>query len=255
LRHFDHVIAVSGATRDRLIASGLDPARLSILYNGIDIEVWRPGPLEPAAAALRLELGLPDRSRLVGFIGRLSPEKDAPAAMEVARRVLEGAPDTHVMVVGDGAARADLPAMIDQRSLAGRVHVLGHRPVSSALYQALDVYYMTSRTEGLPNTLLEAMACGRPSVVTAVGGIPELVGDSSGAILCAPGDVEGLAGGILSLLRDPAKAEAMGRAARQRIEASFSFAERMRRIEAVYDTLAAEAGRSGLGRWIARASR
>jgi len=237
LRYFDHVIAVSGATRVRLEAVGVPSERLSVLYNGIDIHAWRPGPHESAAASLRAELGLPDQARLLGFIGRLSPEKDVSTAMAVARRVLDQIPDAHVLVVGEGATQVELPALVRDLKMADRVHLLGHRPVDSRLYHALDAYYMTSLTEGLPNTLLEAMASGCPSVVTPVGGIPELVGDSGGAVLCPVKDVEGLSAAILGLMCDPVRARAMGEAARCRIEAAFSFSTRLSRIEAIYEML------------------
>jgi glycosyltransferase involved in cell wall biosynthesis len=239
MSRFYHLIAVSEATRRQMISAGIPASKITVLYNGIDIDAWKPGDREAAAAAIKQELVIPPQARLLGLIGRLSPEKNIPMAMKVARCVLDDEPDTHVLVVGDGAAQAELRNIIQALDLGPRIHVLGYRPVTPQLFQAIDVYYMTSQTEGLPNTLLEAMASGCASAVTSVGGIPELVGESGGALLCPTDDVDGLAKGIIALLQNPDRARRMGQAARSRIVESFSFSERLRRIEALYESLAA----------------
>lgn len=242
LRHYAHVVAVSEATRDKLLEVGIPSSRLSVLYNGIEVETWKPGDRAQAAASLRARFELPPaqngRGRLVGFIGRLSAEKDLPTAMAVAARVLQQHSDVTLLIIGEGAQQDALPGLLAQHGIEGRVKLLGHQRISPEVYQALDVYYMTSLTEGLPNTLLEAMACGIASVATQVGGIPELVGRSESVKLRPAGDIEGLAAELNGLLASPSEAQALGERARARILEAFSFAERLKRIEDIYLRLA-----------------
>ncbi len=246
LRRFDHVIAVSGATRERMVRAGIPDRRITLLYNGIDLNVWRPPGGEVDRISVRRALGLPVDGPLVGFIGRLSPEKQVSVALEAVRLARERHPGLHLVVVGDGAAESDLPGMVRRKGLEGVVHALGYRRVTPEWYHALDVYLMSSRTEGLPNTLLEAMACGCPSVVTAVGGIPELVGSSGGVLLCPSGDAACLARGVSVVVEEPGRGVRMGEAARRRVEEAFSFEARLRAIEGLYESLAR--GR-GVRRW------
>ncbi len=245
LRHFDHLVAVSAATRQGMTRAGIPRSRITLLYNAIDTGTWKPSPGSRAARQMKRELGVPLESRLVGFVGRLSPEKNVGLALEAIGRVCRRRSDVQMLVVGDGAVEADLPAMVRRLGLERRVHLLGFRPVTPELYHALDVYLMSSLTEGLPNTLLEAMACGCPPVVTGVGGIPELVGASGGAIVCSPGDASGLAAGILDILGHPGRARSMAHAARSRVEEAFSFHDRVRRIETLYTSLAGRPPRGG----------
>lgn len=240
LRQYAHVVAVSEATRDKLLLVGIPDARLTVLYNGIEVDTWKPGARAQAAEQVRARFGLPPTGRLLGFIGRLSAEKDLPTALAVAAKVLNTCPDVHVMVIGEGAQQDSLPELLKSHGIQDRVWLLGHQRISPEVYQALDVYYMTSLTEGLPNTLLEAMACGVPSVATAVGGIPELVGQSQSVRLKPAGDVSGLATAVTSLLQEPEQAQRLGQAARTRILEAFSFSDRLQRIEQLYTRLARE---------------
>jgi len=239
LRRYHHVLAVSEATRAHLLKARVPEPRISVLHNGIDTERWCPGEQRTASRQLKQRHRLPPSARLIGFFGRLSPEKDVPTALEVARKVIKTTRDAHVLIMGEGSERETLENQIHQAGLGQRIHSLGFQPLGPEVYQALEAYYMTSLSEGLPNTLLEAMACGIPSVATAVGGIPELVGTSGGVLLTETGDVQGLSLKLRGILEDAEGAAVQGRQARQRILDSFCFTNRLRRIEAVYQRLAA----------------
>lgn len=240
LRLYDHVVAVSEATAAHLTVAGISPSRMSILYNGIDVTTWSPQPFEPARQGLLERFQLPSSARLVGFIGRLSAEKDVPTALSAMTQVIKQCPEAHLLVVGEGAMQAELHRLAAGLGIASQVHGVGHQVVHPGLYAGLEVYLMSSLTEGLPNTLLEAMACGRPSVATRVGGIPELVGRSGSVLLAEAGDANGLAQAVLELLGHPSRAAQLGQAARTRIEEQFSFAQRLRLIEGLYSRLAQE---------------
>lgn len=172
----------------------------------------------------------------MGTVARITPEKDLDTFYEVARRVSQKLPRVRFVIVGDGygdeldRARREVARL----GLEEVVHFTGHRNDLRDVYVSLDVFLMTSVTEGLPNTLLEAMALGIPSVSTNVGGIPELLYDGEGGYLAPAGDAQELARRVLELLESPKLRERCARECRERIEGHFSFARRVRLMEDYY---------------------
>ncbi|WP_112239360.1 glycosyltransferase family 4 protein [Kribbella monticola] len=156
------------------------------------------------SAAVRESLGLGD-GPVVLTVGRLAPQKDYPTLLSVAALVAEDRPDVVFLVVGDGPLRDNLQARIDAEGLP--VRLLGHRSDVADLLGASDAFLLTSHWEARALVLQEALQVGVPVVATAVGGVPELVGDS--AVLAFPGDSRGLADGVRKVLDDPAAAAAM----------------------------------------------
>ncbi|HET6296739.1 MAG TPA: glycosyltransferase family 4 protein [Kribbella sp.] len=156
------------------------------------------------SAAVREELGIGD-APLVLTVGRLAPQKDYPTLLSVAAEVSKDSPDVVFVVVGDGPLRDNLQARIDAEKLP--VRLLGHRNDVADLLGAADVFLLTSHWEARALVLQEALQAGVPVVATAVGGVPELVGDS--AVLTFPGDARGLADGVRKILAEPATAAAM----------------------------------------------
>jgi glycosyltransferase involved in cell wall biosynthesis len=138
-------------------------------------------------------------------VGRLAPQKDYPTLLSVAAEVSKDRPDVVFAVVGDGPLRDNLQARIDAEGLP--VRLLGHRSDVADVLGASDVFLLTSHWEARALVLQEALQVGVPVVATAVGGVPELVGDS--AVLAFPGDSRGLADGVRKVLDDPAAAAAM----------------------------------------------
>jgi len=156
------------------------------------------------AGVVRYALGLQDQP-LVLTVGRLAPQKDYPTLLSVAARVHESTPDAVFAVVGDGPLHDNLQARIDAEQLP--VRLLGHRSDVADLLGASDVFLLTSHWEARALVIQEAMQVGVPVVATAVGGVPELVGDS--AVLAFPGDADGLADGVRAVLAEPETANAM----------------------------------------------
>jgi glycosyltransferase involved in cell wall biosynthesis len=156
------------------------------------------------SAAVREELGIGD-APLVLTVGRLAPQKDYPTLLSVAAEISNDSPDVVFAVVGDGPLRDNLQARIDAEKLP--VRLLGHRNDVADLLGAADVFLLTSHWEARALVLQEALQAGVPVVATAVGGVPELVGDS--AVLTFPGDARGLADGVRKVLAEPATAAAM----------------------------------------------
>jgi glycosyltransferase involved in cell wall biosynthesis len=234
LRRMDHAIAVSEDLHGLLAGIGVPPGRCSLVENAIDADQYRrTGP----AAAAKARLGLdPDRP-VVGAVGRLSPEKGFDVLIRAAGRLRAAGLDPQVIIAGEGRQRGDLEALAGGLGLGGRVHLLGHRADTPALYEAMDAYALSSLREGLPNALLEAMAMEVPVVATRVAGVPRLVEDGAGGLLVAPGSEDDLTRALARLLGDPELRARLGRGGRAAVAGRYSFEARMQKVRALYDEL------------------
>ncbi|HWA55707.1 MAG TPA: glycosyltransferase [Gemmatimonadales bacterium] len=183
-RRYDAVIAVSRSVEARLRRSGLAPSRVVLLPNA-----WSPTapPLDRIAA--RRVLGIAGETRVIGWVGRLSHEKGCDVFLDAAARLGDAA--LRFSIVGDGAERPALEARARDLGIGDRVSWHGLLPDAGRLMAAFDVFVLSSRTEGTPIALFEAMAAGVPVVATAVGGVPDVVGTGE-AWLAAPESPEGL---------------------------------------------------------------
>jgi glycosyltransferase involved in cell wall biosynthesis len=213
LRRFDAVVAVSGQLLDDLAAAGISRSRLHLIRNAYGREA-PPLDREPA----RRSLGLPPNGTLVAWIGRISREKgldvliDALAEPPAIQAVLA--------VIGDGPDRSFVQQRAATRGVEDRVRWLGMVPGSSDLLRAFDLVVISSRTEGTPMVLLEAMAAGVPIVTTRVGGIPDVVSGEE-AILVPSEDPPALATAIRDALADPARSARRAGASRARLNSAF----------------------------------
>jgi glycosyltransferase involved in cell wall biosynthesis len=226
------ILTVSSDTRRRLVEEGLSEAGVVVLHNGIDLRRWD----KPGVPVLRREFGIPDGVCIVGTVARITGEKDLPTFYRVARSVSEIIPGTTFVVVGEGYGD-ELEKARQEVSALGLDHLIrftGHRNDLLDVYASFDLFLMTSITEGMPNTLLEAMALGIPPVSTSVGGVPEVIEDGCSGYLAKVGDVENLASWVIKLLRDPELSGQIGLKCRERIEKQFSFEKRVRRLEDYY---------------------
>jgi len=217
LRGFARVVAVSEEVTQRLLKAGVRDEKIRMVRNGIDLR-----PFTGATAALRGD----DATLLVGLVGRLSWEKGVEFFLMAAARVLGDFPSARFVVVGEGPDREKLERTIDELKIRESVTMLGRRDDMPAVYASLDIMVSSSRQEGLPMAILEGMASSLPLVASAVGEVPTVVEDGVTGLLVPAEDVERLAAGILELLRDGAKRERFGAAARRLIEDEYS-AERM----------------------------
>ncbi|MGD0629618.1 MAG: glycosyltransferase family 4 protein [Terracidiphilus sp.] len=236
LRRYARIVAVSADVRQRLLKAGVDAKRISMIRNGIDLR-----PFDHAPALLKHELGW-TACLLVGLAGRLSFEKGVDIFLHAAARVLAQLPDAKFVVAGDGPEQAALDALINELGIRASVRMLGRRTDMPSFYASLDVLVSSSRTEGLPIGILEAMASRLPLVATPVGEIPTLIEDGRTGMLAAVENQESLAEAIVVLLRNPERREQLGAAARQRVEDEFSAARMTADYLRVYeDALAAVA--------------
>lgn len=234
-RYQKPLLAVSHHTKKSMIADGLQARDIEVLHNGIDINAWRA---ELGKPVLRQELGIKPGEFLVGTVARIAQQhKDLPTFYQVAAEVSRKVPEARFVIVGDGHGDelAKAKKQIADLGLRDSFFFTGHRTDLLDIYASLDLFLMTSLTEGLPNTVLEAMALKVPVVSTAVAGVPELVEHGETGFLAPIRDIEGLSRLVVELLSDSALRERFGLNARGRIEQDFSFANRVRKMEDYYE--------------------
>lgn len=192
--------------------------RLRVIPNGIQLQRYAP-PRD--VTAQRQRLGLPD-GFLVGTAGRFAPEKNLPMLLRAVARVRALGHDVRLVLAGDGAERDDLARLADELEFRDAVHFLGWRTDVPAILGCLDVFALTSWTEGLPLAVLEAMACGVPVVATSVGDLPNVIVDGRSGRLVAPGDDAALADVLAHLASHADDRAALARAGRDVVAARFS---------------------------------
>lgn len=235
-RIFTRVITVSEAVRSRVVeADRVKPERVTTLYTGV-----RTPPIvhTDALAALRHRLGIPPRARVVVSVANILPWKGHHEFLEAAALVRDRLPDVHFVVAGgynDPRLYEALRAKRDLLGLGNCFHYIGEvRPVAP-LYQLASIFCLLSRTEGLPNVVLEAMAAGTPVVATRVGGTTELIAHGKTGLLVEPASPKDAAARIIELLSSPHRANQIADAARARIDKSFNMQRMIQRLEDIYD--------------------
>ncbi|MEM2002644.1 MAG: glycosyltransferase, partial [Candidatus Methanomethylicaceae archaeon] len=172
-------------------------------------------------------------------VGRLVEAKGIFELLEAFSRLQTQPSKTHLMLLGDGRDRLRLENRVKQNGLNDVVHFVGVRPHSEmpSWMNAADLLALPSHGEGLPNAIVEAMACGIPVVVTNVGGIPEVVEDNKSGFLIEKGDIDSLTAVIEDLLKDEEKRKEMGAYGRSVIEQSFSWQKSAKALRGLYDEI------------------
>jgi sugar transferase (PEP-CTERM/EpsH1 system associated) len=215
------------------------PESMGVIYNGVDTQ--RFAPCQESRALLRGELGLPSESFVVGTVGRFVAIKDQRTLIYAASKLVASGVDIRVVLVGAGPERESLRSLASGQ-LDGRVCFVGDSDRVPELLNAMDVFVLASRGEGMSNTLLEAMACGLPLLATGVGGNPEIVKEERTGWLFVPGDVNELAGKLMLLAKDPSLKLRFGEAARERAVESFSLDRMLANYRNLYTELAERRG-------------
>ncbi len=231
----DRVVCVSDdAARIAIEGAGLDPSIVEVIPNGIDVSRF-DAPVD--RVQVRSRLGIPADARVAGIVARLTPAKAHEVLLEAFDRLAIERDDAWLVVVGDGECRDAVREHAERLRSRERVVLAGERRDVPSVLAAMDVFVLSSRTEGLAVTLLEAMAARLPVVATRVGGNAEVVVDGETGRLVPPGDPPALARAIAEVLDDAPRARAMGEAGRRRVEARFSVAAMVERYETIYASL------------------
>jgi glycosyltransferase involved in cell wall biosynthesis len=234
LPRYEAVLCVSEDLREQALSSGVPADRCLLVENAIDTEDYSRRC--DTTAAKRREGFTPGRL-VVGAVGRLSAEKGFDVLIRAAHRLVRAGHDLEVVIAGEGDARPQLEALAAELGLGERVRMLGYRADPRGLYEALDLFVLSSLREGLPNVVLEAMAMEVPVLATRVAGVPRLIHDGANGLLAEPDSVDALAGGMARLLGDADARTRLASAGRRTVVERYSFTARMQKVRAVYDRL------------------
>ena len=237
-----HLTVVSQSAYMQALTAGIPAERLTLVSNGVDAELFSPRPRRPK---FRAGLGIPDTAPLVGFVGRLAFEKGPDQFVRMAWFIRKDSPDTHFVMVGEGPMRDDIRSLIRELKLNDRVHLAGACSDMPAVYPEFDVLASTSRSEGMPLVMLEAMATGLPVVATEVGGVAEIIENGTTGWLARLNDYETIARLLTGMLANIEATRAMGRAARERVIHRFTLATSVERIAQVIRSLKSPQGMRG----------
>src|SRR5215510_5256906 len=230
----DRIITSGEAVRATVVAAGIPPEKIVSVSAGVDIEQFHPGV---SGKSVRDELGL-GGVPVVGLVANIRGSKGHNVFLDAARAVLEAAPDTRFLIVGDGVGFDEVKARVQQMGLESRVFFSGFRRDVPEVMAALDVLVLPStRSEATSQVIPQALAVGTPVVGSDVGGIPELVRDGETGRLVPPGKPDALAAAIVDMLSDTERAHAMAQAGQALVRERFTVDAMMAATTAVYASL------------------
>ena len=214
----------------------LSRSQLVVIPNFVDEAAFVPPTVE-TTRQWRARLAIDDDAPVVGVIASLLPIKDHATLLHAIARLVANWPTLRLVVVGDGPERERLERLAAQLGIAAHVRFAGHQPNVPSFHHLFDVSVLTSVSEGFPNSLVEAMAAGRPIVATNVGGVPDAVRHEENGLLVPPSNPDALAVALARLLGDPALRERMGAAGARRARADFHATEVITLLTSLYDHL------------------
>jgi glycosyltransferase involved in cell wall biosynthesis len=202
LKKFNALAAVSDAVAQRLLAFGVPAEKIKTVANGIDVTAFERAHPLPLLKA--------EGSTVVGVVARLDLQKGFEYLLRAARELCKTFPDLKIVIAGEGPDRNAIEEIIEQYGLQSSVVLAGQQSNMPAVYAAMDIFVLPSLNEGLPMTVLEAMAASKPVIATRVGAIPSVIRDGENGLLVAPKDSEGLRNAVASLLNDPERRRRLG---------------------------------------------
>ena len=237
-RFADWVVPNSQAGREYVLKRGINPARIRVVYNGINLKRLVSTPEK--VAQVRAQMGVPPSGKVVGIVASLSPQKDHLTFLRAAKIIGEHLPQTRFAVVGDGPLRPLLEREALELGVGPLVTFLGVQRDIGAYVGSFDVAIQCSvDKEGCSNVILEAMALSKPVVATEVGGNAELVEPGVTGLLVPPQDPQALARAVVSLLEDPQRSQAMGERGSHAVRSRFSLEGMVKNYEVLYQEVLA----------------
>ena len=228
----DRLVVVADADRVKGLAAGIGrPDQYETVRSGLELSLYAADAA--VRAAVRAELGLPQDAVVLGAVNRLSQQKDPLSLLRAVAVPLRRNPNARLLLVGDGPLRPAVEALVTELGLSAQVVAVGLRTDVPQLLAAMDVFVSASLWEGLPRTVLQAMATGLPVVATAVDGIIDVVVDGQTGLLAEPGQPAELGAAVLRVLEEPCLGPALAREAALRLP-EFDAHEMVRRLERIY---------------------
>jgi len=235
---FTCAVAVSDAIRHQIITQRHVPEQKTrTIRYGVDLEAFSPS----GNRGLRKSWRIPDRAVVLGTVARFSRQKGHCYLIDAACGILKKYPDVHFVLAGDGPLRPELEYRVRSLGIGESFHFLGFRHDVRDCVNAFDVFVLPSLYEGLPNAVLEAMACAKPVVATAVDGTPEAVVDGETGLLVPPEDPEALEDALGRLLANRRTMRIMGEKGRRRIENHFALEGQIQQFVDLYTWIHATA--------------
>ncbi len=208
-------------------------SKLSVVRNGIDMEAIDPGH----AAEVRTEMGIPLGAAVIGTVGRLSDVKRQDVLIRGLARLRRQNADVHLLLVGDGPRRTDLVKLAWKLGLADAVHFAGYQDKPQKYLAAMDLFALSSASEGMPLSVLEAWAARKPVVAFQVGGLPEIIEQRRNGILVPAGHETELAAAMLEVISNHKLASDLAAEGRRRVETEYSLARTAQRYDDEYRAL------------------
>ena len=228
------MVAVSNDLKNFIVQkTGLNPERITTIYNGINLEKYRRNDRNPKAK--RRSLGIAADAPIVGTVGNLYPVKGHTYLLKAASKVVKAFPPTKFLFIGRGKMRRELEVEAEELGIAENVMFLGFRSDIPDLLSVMDIFALPSLSEGLSLSILEAMAAGKPVVATDVGGNSEIIVDNEVGFLVPPRDPHAIASKMLLLLENKGLAREMGERAQNRVEGAFSLERMVKTYEELYE--------------------
>jgi glycosyltransferase involved in cell wall biosynthesis len=231
-RRQSHLLAVSGAVRDDLIAQGIPGDRITVLWNALDASEFVP---TRDSLAVRAEFGASAATPVIGTFGHLSVKKGHRELFAAIPRVLKSFPDAQFWIIGQGDLRAELETTARAGGFSESVRLAGYRRDAADVLNALDVFCLPSHREPCALVYVEAALLRKPIVACRAGGAPESIADGETGILAPPCDSQGLADALLALLENRDAARRMGAAGHDRARELFNWTKYIATLEGVYD--------------------
>ena len=228
-----HIIAVSTSTKDFLVKYEKIPQdKISVILNGIDTERFFPQPEKKIEA--RKKWDLPEDKIIIAGVGRLYYQKNFHLFLHIAGEVLKINKNVHFVIAGDGPDMNDLKRLAEVLGISKYISFLGYVDDITTLYPAVDIFLLTSRFEGTPMTVLEAMACKIPVLAPAIDGITEIICDKKSGMLAKPEDENDFVKRLLELINNSELRESLALESYKVVRENFSGSAFIKEVERVY---------------------
>jgi glycosyltransferase involved in cell wall biosynthesis len=241
IRYADHIVAVAGSEKSKLLKSGISENKISVIHNAIDADNMR----KTERTDLRRQFGFPKEAIICISGGRFSPEKGQIFLVKAAARALQKQQNLHFIIFGDGPELEKIKGHIADYGIQAKVLCPGFEKKLLSFLSGADILINPSLSEGLPNIVLEAMALGIPVVATAVGGVPELIRHGESGLLASAENEGALADAILELAGSLTLRRQLAAGATQIIENAFSFDKQMKDLDEIYNNMRRQGPDSG----------
>jgi len=234
----EFVVSVSQDARDQMLKFNMiSPKKVKTIFNGIEPSRFISSSSKQLKNEILVQLNLKPGSFIIGHVGRLAQEKDQSTLIRVLPELIQEGLDVSLVIVGDGPMKAHLQRITRQYKLDARVYFLGYQENIPALVSIFDVFVLCSVMEGISLTLLEAMAAGKPTIVSNVGGNPEVVKDGETGFLFQVGYPEHIAAAVRTLYKNRELARRMGKNGFKRVQNFFNLEKMTREYDELYDQM------------------